>query len=59
MYGMEVTNRDNEVIFGTRHLAITKLASGVASPQYFNSSTKQYANIHQITLPQGYDKYDT
>lgn len=55
-YGIEVENENGDIIFGTKHLAIRKIASGYQKPQYYSSTADLYYNVHRIDLPLGLDR---
>lgn len=53
-YGIEVKNKNNRVIFGTKHLSIKKVASGYIAPSIYKSSTGTVFNSTSlVTLPAG------
>lgn len=53
-YGIEVKNKNNRVIFGTKHLSIKKVASGYIAPSIYKSSTGTIINSTSLViLPAG------
>ncbi len=57
-YGMEFKNRGGTTVFGAKHLAIKKVASGIATPEIydsrFNTSNNTVASLR--ALPAGVNK---
>lgn len=57
-YGMEFKNRTGTTVFGAKHLAIKKVASGFAAPQIYDSRVNTTYNVTSglRALPTGVNK---